>query len=77
MPSTPQCSATYHYYHQPGDQKYTQYSTIIRQLAAITTNQTEPLFYKKDSLTVNATSRVNQGNISHEPRSLAACVTSS
>ncbi|KAM1329422.1 hypothetical protein ACFX2F_013595 [Malus domestica] len=31
-------SATCHYYHQPGDQKYAQYSTIIRQPATITTN---------------------------------------
>ena len=32
-------SVTCRYYHQPGDQKYTQYSKIIRQPAAITTNQ--------------------------------------
>ncbi|KAM1060924.1 hypothetical protein ACFX2B_025251 [Malus domestica] len=28
-----------HYYHQPGDQKYAKYSKIIRQPAAIITNQ--------------------------------------
>ncbi|KAM2196563.1 hypothetical protein ACFX1Q_000067 [Malus domestica] len=27
------------YYHQPGDQKYAQYSKIIQQPAAIITNQ--------------------------------------
>ena len=27
------------YYHQPGDQKYIKYSKIIRQPAAIITNQ--------------------------------------
>ncbi|KAM1674000.1 hypothetical protein ACFX2K_040127 [Malus domestica] len=32
-------SATCRYHHQPDDQKYAQYSTIIRQPAAITTNQ--------------------------------------
>ncbi|KAM1799181.1 hypothetical protein ACFX12_033167 [Malus domestica] len=32
-------SATRRYYHQPGDQKYAQYSKIIRQPAAITTKQ--------------------------------------
>ncbi|KAM0978310.1 hypothetical protein ACFX2I_014227 [Malus domestica] len=32
-------SATRRYYRQPGDQKYAQYSKIIRQPAAITTNQ--------------------------------------
>ena len=32
-------SAAYRYYHQPGDQKYAQYSKIIRHPAAIITNQ--------------------------------------
>ncbi|KAM1060923.1 hypothetical protein ACFX2B_025251 [Malus domestica] len=32
-------SAVCHYYHQPGDQKYAKYSKIIRQPAAIITNQ--------------------------------------
>ncbi|KAM1836228.1 hypothetical protein ACFX14_018183 [Malus domestica] len=37
--TTKNYSAACLYYHQPGDQKYVQYSKIIRQPAAIITNQ--------------------------------------
>ncbi|KAM1131834.1 hypothetical protein ACFX19_047008 [Malus domestica] len=32
-------SVAWHYYHQPGDQKYVQYSKFIRHPTAIITNQ--------------------------------------
>ncbi|KAM2802620.1 hypothetical protein PS2_045904 [Malus domestica] len=36
-------SVAWHYYHQPGDQKYVQYSKFIRHPTAIITNQLRKL----------------------------------
>ncbi|KAM1054139.1 hypothetical protein FF1_001562 [Malus domestica] len=42
-------STTRRYYHQPGDQKYAQYSIIIRQPAAIIANQLQKLHLQSSS----------------------------